>query len=838
MGRLRSVHGARVLALGGLLACGSGADDASTPSSQAAPAPAVAQAPAPQPGERALVLLFGEDVPPAVRDRLKELLSAHSPLPVRVADPNADLPQLASDALVLSFGDAKATRTIVDASALANVGPEGFIVRSGIIAGAPLVAAVGNAPAKETSNHGNLGTAFAAYALLEQLGFAFLHPLAPTLPATFAVPSSSIAIAESPAWRVRGMHLHTMHPLELTDLLQGFGKDGPDDESGWTSRLPEWDRFLEWMVANRQNRVEWVLLYADSWKDFADGPARQQRFGTLVDHAHAWGIAAGADAPLALEQQHTWRLVRQTGDLDAEKAQIDQRLDWLFAAGFDFFSTESGSTEFTHPDPTRMLAWMNEAAIHSRAAHSAPTYIKAHCSTGQTADGFVDPVSGGPLNFNFLPHYADAALGVMPHTVQIYGFSDPAPTYGNTDFLYMKDFLEQEVGTREVIWHPETAYWVTYDIDVPLFLPLYAERRVADLRTLAADERAAKMGRGANAGKRMDGQMIFSSGWEWGYWLNDVVAARAAWNPHLEAPSDREALVSTLEPLRRALGAAGTDAVTWIADAADAQAALLVRGEVGGVAPRSVVQRNGMAYLEGFDAMADVASTGGNLGVAASPITQPARLGLVDMRNPVHSGPTYATDVAPLLSEMETRFSALATRGAGALASAPPEARDLADDLADAAQMTALRAQQMHGLYDYVAGWPFGDMTQRKARLQTARDALDTAARIVAAREKRYRVEADRIASWRNGPTAYTFAYLWPVRSLYFWWRDEGKAVDAPVSPCYENIMSPADIALGEGIVADTAQAFHNALGSSATDCLSAPATEPQFPQDNLRSRP
>ena len=32
---------------------------------------------------------------------------------------------------------------------------------------------------------------------------------------------------------------------------------------------------------------------------------------------------------------------------------------------------------------------------------------------------------------------------------------------------------------------------------------------------------------------RMDGQSVFSSGYEWGYWLNDVVAARAAWDVHL-----------------------------------------------------------------------------------------------------------------------------------------------------------------------------------------------------------------------------------------------------------------------------------------------------------------
>ncbi len=801
-----------LLALGAivsLVACGSSApSDGGAASPASGPPPAGVQPVAA--GDRAIVLTFGGDVLPAVRTRVTELVTNAAPMPVKALDASQPPPALAPDAIVLSFGDTAAAKPVVDAGALAKLGPEGFVVRSGAAAGASIVAARGNAQAD--AKHGNLGTAYAAYALLEELGFAFLHPLAPVVPAKLAVPSQSIDLSESPAWRVRGMHLHTMHPLELTDTLQGFGPGGPDDESGWNSRLPEWDSFLEWMLANRQNRVEWVLLYADAWKDFADGPARQQRFATLVSHAHDHGIAAGADAPLALSQQHTWRLVRTQGQLADEKAQIDQRLDWLFAAGFDFFSTESGSTEFTHPDPTRMLAWMDEAAIHSREAHGAPAYIKAHCSTGQTADPYTDPKTGAPLNFNFLPHYADPRLGVMPHTVEIYGLDDPAPTYGNADFGYMKDFLAQEAGTREVIWHPESAYWITFDIDVPLFLPVYAERRVSDLRIIA---KTAKI----------DGQMIFSSGWEWGYWLNDVAAARASWNPHLEEPETRGALVKVLAPVGRALGA-GTAA--WIADAAEAQRDLLVFGKVNGTTPSDIVKRNGMAYLEGFDAMADVASLGGALGIQASPITQPARLGMVDMRNPLHSGPSYG-EIAPLLAAMDTSFGALAD--AGAKLAAASNAHDLADDLADASRMTALRARQMHGLYDYVG-------TGEKTRLADARAALDAAALVVAGREKRYRVDANRIAGWQPGPTAYAFRYLWPVRSLYFWWRDEGKAVDSPISPCYLNVMDPANIALGEGVVADTASAVKNALGGAATECLAAPTSPPLFPQNDLRTRP
>jgi hypothetical protein len=79
---------------------------------------------------------------------------------------------------------------------------------------------------------------------------------------------------------------------------------------------------------------------------------------------------------------------------------------------------------------------------------------------------------------------------------------------------------------------------------------------------------------------------------------------------------------------------------------------------------------------------------------------------------------------------------------------------------------------------------------------------------------------------------------LWTARSLYFWWRDEGKAVDAPVSPCYLNILSPVDIGLGEGVFADAAQQIRDVVGGAAAECLAAPAAAPVFPQDGLRSRP
>jgi len=76
------------------------------------------------------------------------------------------------------------------------------------------------------------GAAYAAYEALQRLGFAFWHPLeGPIAPTRLAWPQETEKGKgqgqwewewECPRWRSRAFHLHTQHPLELTDVLQGF----------------------------------------------------------------------------------------------------------------------------------------------------------------------------------------------------------------------------------------------------------------------------------------------------------------------------------------------------------------------------------------------------------------------------------------------------------------------------------------------------------------------------------------------------------------------------------------------------------------------------------------
>lgn len=535
------------------------------------------------PGEQARLLLhFGDDISEAVRERVQAHVEAASELPVVVVAAGEDIGAEPAGSRVLAFGDNSSTRAVIPVDEVTAAGSEGFVLRGGEVAGLSALAADGNPIAPDPFGHPSLGDGYATYALLEVLGFDFLHPLAPTRPPTLSWPDA-LDRTESPYWGIRGLQLHTMHPLELTDLLNGWGPGGPGDVEGWQAMLPEWDAFLEWSLANRQNRAHWILLGAETWQEFADGTVRRDRLKTLVDRGHEFGVWLGIDTPIVQHQQHTWRLIQQTGELADEVAQIQARVDHLMIAGFDYLTTSSGTTEFTGTDDQRMVAWMDALATHMDEAHGGrETYIKIHPSTGQTVENYKDPDTNEPLNFNFLPHYADPRMGVMPHTVQHYGLTDPAPTYGNTDFAYIREFLQEEVGLRKVVWHAETAYWVSFDIDVPLFLPIYAERRLDDLRSLAGDELAGKMGRGPHAGGRMDGQLTFSSGWEWSYWLQEVVAARAAWDPRMDITDPEEAYRAALAPVVRSFGPVAGEVTDLLVTLTRAQQALLIDGVVNG----------------------------------------------------------------------------------------------------------------------------------------------------------------------------------------------------------------------------------------------------------------
>jgi hypothetical protein len=769
-------------------------------------------------------------------------------------------------------------------------------------------------------NSVNYGAVTGSYAALELLGFGFLHPLQPNAPSQLQLDVQDFNVSnessfrngfiyEQPYWPERGFHIHTQHPLELTEVLQGhdipqFGPHGPEcrkfskrgygsenqsvdysldnlSESNycerWEDMVIDVDYFFEWSVANRLNKVEWLLLSNFKWGD--ELQTRFHRFKKLVDLAHKYSLLVGADVPIGNVQQHAWSMVNVRLPLQQQVLQIQERVDWLFAAGFDFLTTESGLSEFTHPECELMLDLLNAFAKHVNGSWGREAAIKVHCSTGQHCENYLDPRTGDLLNFNFLPTYADNGLAVFPHTVQVYAFDDPiGGAYGNQNFSYVEDYLiyEAKRGQRSVMYYGETAYWVSVDVDVPLFLPLYGQRRLRDLYKIAVREQTENF--------HMDGQMNFDSGWEWGYWLGDVVTARASWNPFVGRPvgeingdfsephyldsgeeeknianfhlaGEWTAFGASIRPFTRLFGPQFAPKIeNLIVSLSKIQADVLINGKIHGRPSPDVSKLSGIAYLSGFDTWSEIPR------LFKLAMTQPNKVFMKEENDPLwpyvlelleHMESIFLSvsdQMHSVYEEIET-YNKLGTNGTGYVIN--DSAMNLLAELRDCVDMLWLRSKQVMLLYDskqaqvmQIEALSSGESTLRYKLLLEAREVLKEATAIVKRREASYRTHWERVGAWRENPTVYRFGYLWSVHSLYYWWRDQGLAETSPFvnphSPCYLNRMDSTEVAVGWGkSTLEFLRTFINRYTLFSTlypleifNCLSSPASEYEFPRD------
>jgi hypothetical protein len=253
----------------------------------------------------------------------------------------------------------------------------------------------------------------------------------------------------------------------------------------------------------------------------------------------------------------------------------------LDGTGFDTLNLSFG--EFFGAEPARFVAEVDSAyAAMQRVQPGVELTATIHVGNFDTLR--VDYMGQRQLYY-FLVRYANPAIVPWVHTTMFFNlYEDTGLAYLHDQFDEHRAYLEGRLAEgKPVGYFPESAYWIAFDINVPVFLPLYVRSRHLDLA------RSAAVG-------QLDDHVLFSSGWEWGYWLTDASTLRmnytrpAAWH---EAVAD----------LYGGWGATGTAAADLVRRLGEAQ-------------HRALIIERLAAYVAGRDQIIDA---GDRLGIFSQP---------------------------------------------------------------------------------------------------------------------------------------------------------------------------------------------------------------------------
>jgi hypothetical protein len=314
------------------------------------------------------------------------------------------------------------------------------------------------------------------------------------------------------------------------------------------------------------------------------------------------------------------------------------------------------------------------------------------------------------------------------------------------------------VDERKVYYYPETAYWCSFDIDVPLFLPLYVYNRWKDIVFLAD--------------KGLDGHVTFTSGHEWNYWLNDLAVARYTW----DASMDWTEILDFIAPV---FGEAGEGLMTAVEELTLYQEEMLIN-------------ENMVPYPAGED-------TWDELGYIVDTTTHPK---VVTFREIYHMN---AEEIAEFEADTLVKIENIADTYEEFL----EEVQALGDnvdlhglywykELADSFQTNAYRARHAYHLWAGASAMRLfelngdpADETEADNHFEKATAITPKAIELMRKREGEYRYPLDLSITEGRNYTSYDFKYLWQASTGYWYVRREKQAIEKKFSPFLMNVIKP-----------------------------------------------
>lgn len=564
-----------------------------------------------------------------------------------------------------------------------------------------------------------LGLQYGLADLLERMNYRFYHPYRTYVPDEIQDPQI-IDIQEEwqkPEMVRRGLHLHTLHPIE------GYYDFWEPSEA----HLDRAKRVTDWMIKNRGNYLEWVAL-----DNITDNPIGHAAWKThtqaIIEDVHQRGATVGIGVQLfgSGNLQNAFDLVDDAnGD---RETQITSRIG-LVLNDLDFDVLEMSFGEFFEEEPQDFIDSINQA-YDSIQQVSPGIEMTARLHVGDDLQVTYDDQE---MIYYFLAAYANPEITPWVHTVMYYNLFEPSNgAYHHEDFSEHRTFLFDRLQAGlPVAYFPESAYWVAFDNSVPVYLPMYVRSRwldMAEIQKQAIDNDHASL----------TDHTLFSSGWELGYWQNDVATMRMNWRvPESYIFVFKELFSNYVN---------GGQLAQALYDFAEAQKV-------------AMIDHNLDAYTCGVDNIME-------LGYSQGIVSQPTRLSFREMLS------EDLTTVSSISADLGDYLSALDEIDF-------PEPLDLwQEEIVDGVLIDQHRAAFMKALIDGVIAHRNGD--DATAHLQAADRHFDDARKIIDRRRAAaWDPNGERLFTQNTNSTIYQFGYLYRASDLCYWQRERIQAENA-----------------------------------------------------------
>ena len=557
--------------------------------------------------------------------------------------------------------------------------------------------------------------------LLEAFNFRFFHPWGVKAPATLASPDSSGAFGKmfTPQMSLRGLHLHTLHPIESY-----YAFWSPDASMANDAR-----RIVDWVIKNRGNYIEWSAL-DNIVPPGATQDAWHTQTAAIIAEAHQRGIRIGIGTELfgTGNLQQSFDLLDNVPDTNAQ-ADINARLHILLdGLAWDVVDLSFG--EFAATDPNLFIDSVNQS--YAGLQQIAPGTELAATIHMDNSPGLQINYMGQTLPYYFLVQFADPHIVPWIHSVMYYDlFQSAGGAYGYEMFAQHLAYLQNRLTANQpVAYYPESAYWVAFDDSVPTYLPVYMHSRWTDMKQLPG----------------LQQHVLFSTGWEWGYWQNDYATLRM----NFSLPTDWSAPV---QQMFAPWGAQGQALAQQIKALGELQSQALIDQQLG-------------PYLAGRDSLVDS-------GAKAGIISQPPRVQFADILTMLADARTQfvqsvVTPLATLQASTEQIQSSVNSL------SLDPQDPWLSETL-DGFAIDVARTQYMAALYQGVVA--FASTGSDAGWLAKADAALANAQTIIQRRHAHlhYPSPSLLLESTVNA-TLYQYGYLMEADTLCYWQRERGQA--------------------------------------------------------------